>query len=195
MTTVSVLFTPHGVRMTTADEHKCWKNDVFLRFRTILGSNGATFDNAIAGSDDSNSDSDDSDEPTGSDESAVDANTPDGVVNRMKRTSAFANIQKLGWCLRSDNVLTRDTVLDRISDMSNRDKRRLYDNMTALEYVLSLDPHVGAKKGDHRLQFVALGEVWYETVRGDPTIADFLETEMQNIDLAAILNDMMASIN
>jgi hypothetical protein len=100
----------------------------------------------------------------------------------------WALVGRLGWCLRSDNFLDENAVRRTLANLGRGARAALHDFLLAREAELAADPYLATKSRALRLQFAALGQEWFATLQGSPTLADYLEGEAQAIDLEAVLS-------
>jgi len=99
----------------------------------------------------------------------------------------WALVGRLGWCLRSDNLLDENAVRQTVANLGGGGRGALRDFLVARQAELAADPYLATKSRALRLQFAALGQEWFATLQGSPTLADYLEGEAQAIDLEAVL--------
>ena len=96
-------------------------------------------------------------------------------------------ISCLGWGLQSERVLAPAQVEDTLENLDPADLARLAASLARWAEILGRDPYLATKKWGHRLQFAALGREWVETLQKTPSLADFLENEIQPVDLERLL--------
>jgi len=96
-------------------------------------------------------------------------------------------VASFGWCLRSDGALTDATVQATLGRLGAGGPEALTAFLNAREAELAADPYLATKSRALRLQFAALGQEWFATLQGSPTLADYLQGETQAVDLEAAL--------
>jgi hypothetical protein len=98
-------------------------------------------------------------------------------------------VDTLKWHTVSDLVITEAATRANFEKLSGAEVRGLRTFLRAREDELTSAAPYYLEIYDQktRLQFVALGRDWFETLMHTPTIASYLQNECQDIDLVAIL--------
>lgn len=96
-------------------------------------------------------------------------------------------VARLGWSLASDHIITAQDIRDNLAAMNPFDVHELYRSLTTVANELKAIPELSQKRMGVLLQFAALGGAWTTSIKDDPSVADFLENEIQPVDLQEIL--------
>lgn len=97
--------------------------------------------------------------------------------------------QDLGWRLASDGRITRAEVRQRLRTFGPLWRQQLRDWLYGRAKELAA--YVPTQDQNVLLQFAALGPAWFDLLREDPSVADYLGTEAQNIDLEELLDTLL----
>ena len=98
-------------------------------------------------------------------------------------------VDALQWYTVSDRVITEAAIRAAFAKFSYAEVRdlRAFLRERDDELTLSVPHYLEVYDRKTRLQFVALGRHWFETLINSPTIASYLQNECQDLDLEAIL--------
>lgn len=109
------------------------------------------------------------------------------LIPEAPEENEWTLVGRLGLTLCSDGTQGIETVRNALDGLGDRNRARVVEWLSNLAEDLAADPHLAAKSRGLRLHLVALGEQWFRALQETPTLVDWLETNLQDFDLEALL--------